>query len=91
MVRWISNLNWLRKSSDQIQLSGGFGGPFGFVGTVGLSLNNFSVKNIGDWSKWRPYPSGDGQRLSLQIQSNGRRFQSYNLIFSEPWLGGKKA
>ena len=80
----------VEKSSDQIQLSGGFGGPFGFVGTVGLSLNNFSVKNIGDWDKWRPYPSGDGQRLSLQIQSNGRRFQSYNLIFSEPWFGGKK-
>lgn len=80
----------VEKSSDQIQLSGGFGGPFGFVGTVGLSLNNFSVKNIGDWSKWRPYPSGDGQRLSLQIQSNGRRFQSYNLIFSEPWLGGRR-
>lgn len=80
----------VEKSSDQIQLSGGFGGPFGFVGTVGLTLNNFSVKNIGDWSKWRPYPAGDGQRLSLQIQSNGRRFQSYNLIFSEPWLGGKR-
>ena len=80
----------VEKSSDQIQLSGGFGGPFGFVGTVGLSLNNFSVRNIGNWDKWRPYPSGDGQRLSLQIQSNGRRFQSYNLIFSEPWLGGKR-
>lgn len=80
----------VEKSSDQIQLSGGFGGPFGFVGTVGLSLNNFSVKNIGNWDKWRPYPAGDGQKLSLQIQSNGRRFQSYNLIFSEPWLGGRK-
>jgi len=80
----------VEKSSDQIQLSGGFGGPFGFVGTVGLSLNNFSVKNIGNWDKWRPYPAGDGQRLSLQIQSNGRRFQSYNLTFSEPWLGGRK-
>lgn len=80
----------VEKSSDQIQLSGGFGGPFGFVGTVGLSLNNFAIRNIGDFSKWRPYPAGDGQRLSLQIQSNGRRFQSYSLIFSEPWLGGKK-
>ncbi|RKQ50907.1 Beta-barrel assembly machine subunit BamA [Roseivirga pacifica] len=80
----------VEKSSDQIQLSGGFGGPFGFVGTVGLSLNNFSIKNIGNWDKWRPYPSGDGQKLSLQLQSNGRRFQSYSLIFSEPWLGGKK-
>ncbi|KYG83832.1 BamA/OMP85 family outer membrane protein [Roseivirga echinicomitans] len=80
----------VEKSSDQIQLSGGFGGPFGFVGTVGLQLNNFSIKNIRDWSKWRPYPSGDGQRLSVQVQSNGRRFQNYNMTFSEPWLGGKK-
>ncbi|MFY0593198.1 BamA/OMP85 family outer membrane protein [Roseivirga sp.] len=82
--------NLVEKSSDQIQLSGGFGGPFGFVGTVGLSLNNFSVRNIGDWSKWRPYPSGDGQKLSLQLQSNGRRFRSTSLVFSEPWLGGRK-
>ncbi|KYG78533.1 MULTISPECIES: POTRA domain-containing protein [Roseivirga] len=80
----------VEKSSDQIQLSGGFGGPFGFVGTVGLSLNNFSVKNIGDWDKWRPYPSGDGQKLSLQVQSNGRRFRNYSMVFSEPWLGGRK-
>lgn len=80
----------VEQSSDQIQLSGGFGGPFGFIGTVGLTLNNFSVKSIGDWDKWRPYPSGDGQKLSVQIQSNGRRFQSYNLVFSEPWLGGRK-
>ena len=80
----------VEKSTDQIQLSGGFGGPFGFVGTVGLSLNNFSVRNIGNWDKWRPYPSGDGQRLSLQVQSNGRRFRSTSLVFSEPWFGGKK-
>lgn len=80
----------VEKSSDQIQLSGGFGGPFGFVGTVGLTLNNFSMRNINDFSKWKPYPAGDGQKLSLQIQSNGRRFQSYSLIFSEPWLGGRK-
>lgn len=80
----------VEKSSDQIQLSGGFGGPFGFVGTVGLQLNNFSVKSINDFSKWRPYPSGDGQRLSVQVQSNGRRFQNYSMVFSEPWLGGNK-
>lgn len=80
----------VEKSTDQIQLSGGFGGPFGFVGTVGLTLNNFSVKNIGNFEKWRPYPSGDGQRLSLQVQSNGSRFRSTSIVFSEPWLGGKK-
>jgi len=82
--------NLVEKSTDQIQLSGGFGGPFGFVGTVGLTLNNFSVKNIGNWDKWRPYPSGDGQRLSLQVQSNGSRFRSTSIVFSEPWFGGKK-
>ena len=80
----------VEKSSDQIQLSGGFGGPFGFVGTVGLSLNNFSIKNFFKGEKWRPYPSGDGQKLSVQVQSNGRRFQSYSLVFAEPWLGGKR-
>ena len=80
----------VEKSSDQIQLSGGFGGPFGFVGTVGLSLNNFSVRNIGNWDKWRPYPSGDGQKLSVQVQSNGRRFRNLSMVFSEPWLGGRK-
>lgn len=80
----------VEKSSDQIQLSGGFGGPFGFVGTVGLSLNNFSVRNIGNFDKWRPYPSGDGQKLSVQVQSNGRRFRNYSMVFSEPWLGGRK-
>jgi len=82
--------NLVEKSSDQIQLSGGFGGPFGFVGTVGLSLNNFSVRNIGNFEKWRPYPSGDGQKLSVQVQSNGRRFRNYSVVFSEPWLGGRK-
>ncbi len=82
--------NLVEKSSDQIQLSGGFGGPFGFVGTVGLSLNNFSMKNFNNWEKWRPYPSGDGQKLSLQFQSNGRRFRNMSLVFSEPWLGGRK-
>ncbi len=82
--------NLVEKSSDQIQLSGGFGGPFGFVGTVGLTLNNFSIRNFTHFDKWRPYPSGDGQRFNVQVQSNGRRFQNYNISFTEPWLGGRK-
>ena len=78
------------QSNDQIQLSGGWGGAFGFVGTVGLTFNNFSIRNIPNFKKWRPLPTGDGQRLSLSAQANGASYQSYSFSFTEPWLGGKK-
>jgi outer membrane protein insertion porin family len=78
------------QSSDQIELSGGWGGYYGFVGTVGLTFNNFSVRNVPHLDKWKPLPTGDGQRLSLRLQANGRSFQSYSLSFTEPWLGGRK-
>ncbi len=78
------------RPSDQISLSGGWGGSFGFVGTVGLTFNNFSVKNIFDKSTYRPLPSGDGQKLSLNVQANGVQYQSYAIGFTEPWLGGRK-
>lgn len=78
------------KPSDQIEASGGFGGGFGFVGSVGLSLNNFSSKKMFQKGGWNPIPSGDGQRLTLRAQSNGIGYQSYNFSFTEPWLGGKK-
>ena len=80
----------VEKPSDQIELSGGWGGFYGFVGTVGLTFNNFSLKNIPHFDKWRPLPVGDGQKLSLRAQANGRQFQSYTMMFTEPWLGGKK-
>ncbi len=77
------------KPSDQIELSGGWG--FGrIIGTLGLQFTNFSVRNMFKGSAWRPIPSGDGQQLSIRAQSNGIFFQSYNLSFTEPWLGGKK-
>ena len=78
------------KPSDQIELSGGWGGYIGFVGTLGLVFNNFSLRNIPNRSTWRPLPSGDGQKLSVRFQANGKQFQTYSLSFSEPWLGGKK-
>mgnify|MGYP001133239459 CR=1 FL=1 len=80
----------VERPSDQIELSGGWGGYFGFVGTVGIVFNNFSVKNIPKIQNWKPLPVGDGQKLSLRVQANGRAFQNYQLSFSEPWLGGKK-
>ncbi|HET9055263.1 MAG TPA: POTRA domain-containing protein [Chitinophagaceae bacterium] len=78
------------KSSDQLELSAGWGGSIGLTGTLGVSFNNFSVKNIWKKSAWDPLPTGDGQKLSLRVQSNGRAFRSYNFSFTEPWLGGKK-
>lgn len=78
------------RPNDQIELSGGWGGFFGFVGTVGLVFNNFSIKNIRNFDKWRPLPVGDGQKLSLRVQANGRTFQNYSLSLTEPWFGGKK-
>ncbi len=86
------NIEWQveEQSNDQIELSGGWGGFYGFVGTLGLTFNNFSVRNIPHFDKWRPLPVGDGQRLSLRIQANGKAYQNYGFSFTEPWLGGRK-
>jgi outer membrane protein insertion porin family len=76
-------------SSDQIELSGGWG--YGrIVGSLGLSFNNFSLKNVLKPEAWKPVPSGDGQKLGVRFQSYGKGYFSYNLSFTEPWLGGKK-
>jgi outer membrane protein insertion porin family len=77
------------KANDQFEVSGGWGAGM-LVGTVGVRFNNFAMRNFFDLKQWRPYPSGDGQSLSIRAQSNGRIYQSYNISFSEPWLGGKK-
>jgi len=77
------------RPSDQIELSGGFGAGT-FVGTLGLSFSNFSIRNVLNKEAWRPLPSGDGQRLSIRAQTSGRQFQSYSISFTEPWLGGKR-
>jgi len=78
------------QSNDQVELSGGWGGAFGFVGTVGLAFNNFSLRNVPNLKKWTPLPRGDGQKVSIRAQANGKSFQSYTFSFTEPWLGGKK-
>lgn len=82
--------NLTERSSDQVELSGGWGGAFGFVGTVGLVLNNFSFSKFLSFKDWRGIPQGDGQKVQLRVQANGAAFQTYSATFSEPWLGGKK-
>lgn len=78
----------VERGSSQIELQGGYGGG-GFIGTLGLSFNNFSIKDIFKKEAYKPVPMGDGQKLSLRLQAS-RFFQTYSFSFSEPWLGGKK-
>ncbi len=87
------DINWQlqEKSSDQLELSAGFGGGIGLTGTLGVTFNNFSIGQAFKKSGWKDgLPVGDGQKLSIRFQSNGRAYRSYNVSFTEPWLGGKK-
>ena len=74
--------------SSQIELQGGYGGG-GFIGTLGLSFNNFAIKDIFNGEAYKPIPMGDGQKLALRLQAS-RFYQVYSFSFSEPWLGGKR-
>ncbi|MGB8376612.1 MAG: outer membrane protein assembly factor BamA [Salegentibacter sp.] len=80
--------NVVEAGASQIELQGGYGGG-GFIGTLGLSFNNFSVAGLFDKDAYKPLPMGDGQTLSLRAQAS-TYYQTYSLSFIEPWLGGKK-
>ena len=82
------NYQVAEQGSSQIQLQGGYGGG-GFIGTLGLSFNNFSMRNLFNKDAWKPIPMGDGQKLSLRAQAS-QTFRNYSFSFTEPWLGGKK-
>lgn len=84
------DLDWtvVEKGSSQVELQGGYGAG-GFIGTLGLSFNNFSLRNIFNKKAYQPLPMGDGQKMSLRLQGS-QGFQVYSLSFTEPWLGGKK-
>ena len=78
----------IEKGGSQIELQGGYGGG-SFIGTLGLSFNNFSIRNIFNKEAYKPLPTGDGQKLALRLQSS-RTYNTYSFSFTEPWLGGKK-
>lgn len=84
------DLEWhlVEKGASQVELQGGYGAG-GFIGTLGLSFNNFSLKNVFNKNAYKPLPMGDGQKMSLRLQGS-QSFQVYSLSFTEPWLGGKK-
>ncbi|MCB0562284.1 MAG: outer membrane protein assembly factor BamA [Lewinellaceae bacterium] len=79
------------KRNEKVELSAGWNpASQQVVGTLGLTIDNFSVRNLLKGKDWSPLPSGDGQRLSLRLQSTGSQYQAANISFSEPWLGGKR-
>ena len=78
----------VERGASQIELQGGYGGG-GFIGTLGLSFNNFSIRNIWNKDEYKPVPMGDGQQLALRLQAS-RFFETYSFSFAEPWLGGEQ-
>ena len=81
--------NVQEKPNSQLELSGGWGGNT-FVGTLGVSFNNFSLRRAFEKGAWRPVPLGDGQTLSIRFQTNGTYYTALSASFLEPWLTGKK-
>jgi outer membrane protein insertion porin family len=76
------------KGASQIELQGGYGGG-GFIGTLGLSFNNFSARNLFKKEAYKPLPMGDGQKVSLRLQASSY-YRTYSASFSEPWFGRQK-
>ena len=76
-------------NTSQIQLQGGYGNKM-IIGQIGLTLNNFSVRNIFNKKAWQPLPAGDGQKLSINAVTNGTYYYSFSGSFTEPWLGGRR-
>ncbi len=94
-IRPVSNelvdINWPLEetASDQFNIAGGWGSGT-FVGSVGITLNNLSIKNFFKKGAWRPYPMGQNQRLSISAQTNGTYYKAFAFSFTDPWLGGRK-
>ena len=84
------DIHWtlVEKGSSQVQLQAGYGGN-SFIGTLGLTFNNFSLRNFLKLKDFKPVPQGDGQTLSVQAQA-GQYSKNYSLSFTEPWLFGTR-
>ena len=85
------DVNWPleEQASDQFNIAGGWGSGT-FVGSVGITLNNLSVRNFFKKGAWRPYPMGQNQKFSISAQTNGTYYKALAMSFTDPWLGGRK-
>ena len=79
--------NVAKRGTSQIELQGGYGNAF--IGTIGLSFNNFSFRNLFKKEEYRPLPMGDAQSIALRLQAS-QFFSTYSFSFQEPWLGGRE-
>ena len=76
-------------SADQVSFSAGWGLNM-LILSAGVSFNNFSMRNLFNGDAWKPIPSGDGQKFSLNVSTYGTRYIYYAVSFTEPWLGGRR-
>ena len=76
-------------ASDQFNIAGGWGSG-SFVGSVGITLNNLSTRNMFRKGQWRPYPMGQNQKFSISGQTNGTYYKAIAASFTDPWVGGRK-
>ncbi len=78
------------KSSDQVELSAGYGGATGVTGSLGLKFTNFAIGNIFKPNTYKIVPQGEGQTLSIKGTTNARYYSSISLSFLDPWFGKKR-
>ena len=85
------DINWPleEKASDQFNVAAGWGSGT-FVGSIGVTLNNLSIRNMFKKGAWKPYPMGQNQRLNISGQTNGTYYKAISFSFQDPWLGGRK-
>lgn len=70
------------KSSDNVNASVGYSQAFGVTGSLGFTINNFSIAE--------PLVGGAGQIFNFEWQfGEGSRFRTFSLNFTEPWLYGR--
>ena len=85
------NINFplVETASDQFNVAGGWGSG-SFVGSVGITLNNLSTRNLFKKGTWTPYPMGQNQKFSISGQTNGTYYKAIAASFTDPWVGGHK-
>lgn len=83
------NFPLVETASDQFNIAGGWGSG-SFVGSVGITLNNLSTRNLFKKGTWTPYPMGQNQKFSISGQTNGTYYKAIAASFTDPWVGGHK-
>ena len=80
------NFPLVETASDQFNVAGGWGSG-SFVGSVGITLNNLSTRNLFKKGTWTPYPMGQNQKFSISGQTNG----TYYIPFVRSGRGPRQA